>query len=179
MAIYEGRGVCISLLGTRPICAMFWNQWKNYFSRLLVFDVWLILYSKFLENSEFLRTWFRNSNQWYLITSCWLGGFKPKALGAWGRNERWGVWGAKPTRNGWFRGAAPFLVEKNFELYFTIFFYLILMTFFFMKKKLVLFLVFELLASRRSKKMRKKLNCLQRWPNLQGRLELIWKSFFS
>ena len=31
------------------------------------------------------RTWFRNANQWYPITS-WPGGFNPKASGAWGRS---------------------------------------------------------------------------------------------
>ena len=34
--------------------------------------------------SRFLQTWIRDTNQWYPITN-WLGGFNPKASGAWGR----------------------------------------------------------------------------------------------
>ena len=34
-------------------------------------------------SGTFLRTWFRNVNQWYLIIS-WLGGFNPKASRTWG-----------------------------------------------------------------------------------------------
>ena len=43
-----------------------------------------------LETQIFLRTWFRNANQWYSITS-WLGRFKPKASGTWGRSIRSGA----------------------------------------------------------------------------------------
>ena len=43
------------------------------FSKILIF--W----------NRFLRTWFRNTNQWSLITS-WQGGFNAKAYGAWGRS---------------------------------------------------------------------------------------------
>ena len=39
----------------------------------------------------FLQTWFRNANQCYPITR-WLGGFNPKASGAWEWSHRWGAW---------------------------------------------------------------------------------------
>ena len=38
-------------------------------------------------NWGFFRTWFRNANYWYPITS-WLGGLNPKAPGAWGHSPR-------------------------------------------------------------------------------------------
>ena len=45
---------------------------------MLVFEIWSILYSTVVnsELGEFLRTWFRNANQWCPITR-WLGGFNP------------------------------------------------------------------------------------------------------
>ena len=62
--------------------------------QFLVSEIWSILYSKFIVNWDFddcvfnfFRTWFRNANQWYPITS-WLGGFNPKASGAWGRGPQ-------------------------------------------------------------------------------------------
>ena len=53
------------------------------------FEIWSILYSTMV-NSEsvrierFLRTWFRNANQWREPVA-W-GGFNPKVSGAWGRS---------------------------------------------------------------------------------------------
>ena len=75
---------------------MFWNEFfqsTSFFLRFLVFEIWSNLYSTYVVNwdsQRFLRTWFRNANQWYLITS-WLGGFNPKACEGWGRSPWWGV----------------------------------------------------------------------------------------
>ena len=61
-------------------CAMFWNRffssWVYFFA---IFSSWDMVDSTFnirseLETWRFLRTWFRNANQWYPITS-WLGVF--------------------------------------------------------------------------------------------------------
>ena len=75
------------------------------------------------------RTWFRNSNEWYPVTS-WLGGLYPKVYRAWGWCTRRGVWGEAPHEPlglGWRCS----LRKKIYELFFPKFsFYPILKTFF-------------------------------------------------
>ena len=91
-------------------CVLFWNGLTVNLTnlRFLVFEIWSILYSQFLVNwrlGRFLRTWLRNANQWYPITS-WLGGSNLKASGARGRSPSWNrLRGWRPLiyKNVWIR----------------------------------------------------------------------------
>ena len=59
---------------------------------------------------RFLRTWFRNANQCYPVTS-WLWEFNPKAFVAWGRSS-------PNTRNFWNFFSYIFLLLQNMMTFF-------------------------------------------------------------
>ena len=104
-------------------CAMFWNLWKNNFPIFIFLrNGWLCtqILRKFGE--RFLRTWFRNANQCYSITS-WLWRFNPKASAVECEEQRF-------PRTGGFGGGAP-LTQEIFGFFFLNLFLLRnLMTFF-------------------------------------------------
>ena len=69
-------------------CALFWNACKIYFPIFAIFIFWVMVnfVLKILRKlglESFLRTWFRNANQSYPISS-WPEGSNRKASGAWG-----------------------------------------------------------------------------------------------
>ena len=62
---------------------------------------------------RFLRTLFRNTDQWYPLTS-WLGGFNSKVSGAWGWSNRWG---AKTLTNRGVQGVEHPIIELFSEFF--------------------------------------------------------------
>ena len=85
----------------------------------VLFDLFTFFCSNFFfifsfwDLESFLRTWFRNNNQWYPITSC-LRGFNPKTSWAWRQSSRWGCGG----KFGYFlKSNFTLILEKFFFCY--------------------------------------------------------------